>query len=189
MFRRIQERKNDHLDVINLAPAFFQVIESALFSGIVLWVVKLFDEKGERGLFNFLTFVEHNRRWLSTKELQARRQYPNDHWMLKDRMPITLRSIEQDREKIRALQSVKSFKLRRDKFHGHFDKDYFFNRSRLDQDAPLLWSDLDEVTQVMGQLINRYSVDFDGASYVWNPINIDDLDNLLSRAKRGRGKK
>lgn len=188
VFRRIQERKQDHLDAINLAPAFFQVVESALFSGIILWGDKLFDEKGERGLFNFLTFVEHNRKWLSPKELQVRRQYSDDHWMLKDRIPVTLKSIEQDRQRIRELESVKNFKIRRDKFHAHFDSDYFFDRSKLDRDAPLRWRDLDEAADVMSQLINDYSVDFDGVSYAWDPINIDDLDALLSRAKRGRVK-
>ena len=90
--RRTQDSENDHLETINLAPAFFQVVKSALFSGIVLWGDKLFDEKGERGFFNFLTFVEHNRRWLSTKELQIRRRYPDGHWMLEHRTPITLKS-------------------------------------------------------------------------------------------------
>lgn len=188
VYRRIQERKNDQLEAINLAPAFFQVVESALFSSIVLWADKLFDEKGDRGLFNFLTFIEHNRKWLSIKELQARRQYPDDHWMLKDRTPITLKSINEDREKIRTLESIKSFKIRRDKFHGHFDKEYFFDRKRLDEEAPLRWSDLDSAGDVMGKIINDYSVDFDGLSYAWDPINIDDLDILLSRAHRGRAK-
>ena len=189
VYRRIQERKNDNLDAINLAPAFFQVVESALFTGIVLWANKLFDEKGERGLFNFLTCIEQNRKWLSVKELQARRQYPDDHWMLQDRTPITLKSINEDRKKIRGLASLASFKVRRDKFHGHFDKEYFFDRGRLVQDAPLLWGDLETAGEVMGQIVNDYSVDFDGASYAWDSINIDDLDILLSRARRGRMKR
>lgn len=189
VYRRLQERKNDQLEAINLAPAFFQVVESALFSGIVLWADKLFDEKGERGLFNFLTFIEHNRKWLTVKELQVRRQFPDDHWMLKDRTPITLKSINADREKIRSLESVKSFKIRRDKFHGHFDKWYFFDRKRLSDDAPLRWGDLESAGDVMGSIINNYSVDFDGKSYVWEPINIDDLDFLLDRARRGMAKK
>jgi hypothetical protein len=186
VYRRLQERKNDNLEAINLAPAFFQVVESALFSGIVLWANNLFYEKGERGLFNFLTFIENNRKWLSVKELQVRRQYPDGHWMLKDRIPITLETINADREKIRNMEAGKSFKLRRDKFHGHFDKDYFFDRNRLSIDAPLQWGDLESAGDLMGRIINDYSVDFDGTSYAWDPMNIGDLDILLSCASRGR---
>ncbi|MGZ8227459.1 MAG: AbiU2 domain-containing protein [Methylococcaceae bacterium] len=144
---------------------------------------------GERGLFNFLTFIEHNRKWLATAELQRRRSYPDDHWMLKGRIPITMDSIEQDREKIRHLPALKSFRIRRDKFHGHFDKDYFFDRSRLGQDAPLNWSDLDDAGRVMGDILNDYSVDFDGTGFAWDTLNIDDLETLLRFASQTQEKR
>ncbi len=80
VYRQIQERKTDMLEVINQSPAFFGIAESALFTSIVLWGDKLFDEKGERGLFNFLTFVEYERKWLTTAELQRRKGYPDGHW-------------------------------------------------------------------------------------------------------------
>lgn len=185
VYRNIQERKNDRLEVINLAPAFFGVVEGALFTTIVMWADKLFDERGERGLFNFLSFVEHNRKWLSIGELQRRRSYPDDHWMLQGRTPITHESIEADRAKIRSLKVLSSFRLRRDKFHGHFDKDYFFDRKRLQDEAPIRWVDLEEAGTVMGSIVNDYSVDFDGASYSWAALNINDLEVLLRKAALG----
>jgi len=185
VYRNIQKRKNDRLEVINLAPAFFGVVEGALFTTIIMWADKLFDERGERGLFNFLSFVEHNRKWLSIGELQRRRSYPDDHWMLKGRTPITYESIEADRAKVRSLKVLASFRLRRDKFHGHFDKDYFFDRKRLQDEAPIRWDDLEEAGRVMGSIVNDYSVDFDGASYSWETLNINDLEVLLQRAALG----
>ena len=182
VYRNIQERKNDRLEVINLAPAFFGVVEGALFTTIVMWADKLFDERGERGLFNFLSFVEHNRKWLSVTELQRRRDYPDGHWMLQGRTPITSESIEADRAKIRCLKVLASFRLRRDKFHGHFDKDYFFDRKRLQDEAPIRWDELQEAGAAMGSIINDYSVDFDGASYFWDTVNINDIEVLLRRA-------
>ena len=185
VYRQIQERKTDRLEVINQSPAFFGIVESALFTSIVLWGDKLFDEKGERGLFNFLTFVEYERKWLTTTELQRRKEYPDGHWMLDGRIPITAESIEQDRQKIRSLEALKSFRIRRDKFHGHFDKEYFFDRQRLQSEAPIRWGDLEEAGNVMGAMLNDYSVDFDGASFAWKTLNIDDLDVLLQNAKSG----
>lgn len=189
VYRQIQERKTDLLETINQAPAFFGVVEGTLFTSIVLWGDKLFDKKGERGLFNFLTFVEHNRKWLTTAELQNRRGYPDGHWMLDRRIPITAESIEQDRQKIRSLEALKSFRIRRDKFHGHFDKEYFFDRQRLQSEAPIKWIDLEEAGNVMGAMLNDYSVDFDGTSFAWDTLNINDLDVLLRNAKRGARKK
>ncbi len=185
VYQTIQEQKVARLATINLAPAFFGVTEGALFTLIVLWADKLFDEHGERGLFNFLKFIEHERKWLSVKELQRRKDYPDGHWMLQDRIPITFQSIEEDREKIRSLKVLASFKLRRDKFHGHFDKEYFFDRRRLQDEAPITWQDLDEAGVLMGRLLNDYSVDFDGVSYSWNNLNINDLEVLLRNAQRG----
>lgn len=185
VYRQIQECKTDRLEVINQAPAFFGIVESALFTSIVLWGDKLFDEKGERGLFDFLAFVERERKWLTTAELQRRKGYPDGHWMLDGRIPITVESIENDRQKIRSLEALKSFRIRRDKFHGHFDKEYFFDRQRLQSEAPLRWSDLGEAGNVMGAMLNGYSADFDGALFVWDTVNIDDLDVLLRNAKRG----
>lgn len=184
VYRQIQERKTDRLEVINQAPAFFGIVESALFTSIVLWGDKLFDEDGERGLFNFLTFVEYNRKWLTTEELQRRKGYPDGHWMLDGRIPITVESIEYDRQKIRTLAALKSFRIRRDKFHGHFDKEYFFDRQRLQSEAPLRWCDLEEAGDVMGAMLNSYSADFDGELFFWDTVNIGDLDVLLRNAKR-----
>lgn len=185
VYRQIQERKTDRLEVINQAPAFFGTVESALFTSIVLWGDKLLDEKGERGLFNFLTFVEHNRKWLTTTELQRRKGYPDGHWMLDDRIPITAEPIEHDRQKIRSLETLKSLQIRRDKFHGHFDKEYFFDRQKLQSEAPLGWIDLEEAVNAMIDIINDYSADFDGALFARDTLNIGDLDVLLRNAKRG----
>lgn len=180
VFRQISDHTVDHLAEINLAPGFFHVVEDALFTTIVLWADKLFDERGERGFFNFLAFVEHNRAWLATEELKRRKGYPDGHWMLKDRVPITAKSIEVDRLKIRSLAALSSIKIRRDKFHGHFDKEYFFDRSRLHSEAAITWTELNEAGDVMGAILNDYSVDFDGAFYSWNAP--DDLRRLLNAA-------
>lgn len=183
VYRNLHERMNDRIEAINLAPAFFQIVDSSLFSVIVIWADKLLDEHGQRGLFNFLIFIENNKKWLSAKELQRRRNYQDGHWMLKDRTTITFASISAHRDQIRSLDAVQSFKIRRDKFHGHFDKAYFYDRARLDKEAPIRWNDLGATCALMGEIINVYSADFDGKVYTWEPININDLNVLLEYAQ------
>lgn len=157
VYRQINERKRNHLPELNLAPAFFQTVEDSLLTTIVLRGDKLLDEQGKRGLFNFLMLIEYNCKWITVKELQRRRGYSDDHWMMQDRRVITPASVNADRETIRTLPALKSFKIRRDKYHGHFDKEYFFDRNRLAEDAPLSWADLDDSKTVMIQLLNGYS--------------------------------
>lgn len=190
LYRRLHELRAERLDEMNIAPAFFQVVLDALFSVIVLWVDKMFDEQSERGLANFLTFCEYNREIFELKELQCRKNYPDGHWMLKNRKPVTIETINEDKERIRKLESLPSFKLRRDKFHAHFDKKYFFDRKKLAQEAPLKWADLTQVVEVMKDIINGYSADYDGNLYALEPINVIDvgylLDRLHSSKKRDR---
>lgn len=185
LYRRLYDRRTDRLAEMNLAPAFFSVVTDALFQAIVLWTDKLFDEKSERGLWNFLTFCENNRKILEVSELKRRNNYQDGHWML-NRKPITFQSIKEDKERIRNLPSLRSFKLRRDKFIAHFDKDYFFKIEKLSDDAPLIWDDFENAVKIMADIINTYSSAYDGNLYVVEPVNITDIDRLLDRLHRGK---
>lgn len=188
VLRQISERTHDYLSEINLAPSFFNAVESSLFTTVILWADKLFDEKGERGLFNFLSVIEYNRDWMTVQELQRRKSYPDDHWMLRPEHrgePITVKSIEDDRQKIRALAARKSIEIRRNKFHGHFDREYFFDREKLQREAPITWENLKEAGEVMARMMNNYSADFDGNVFAAETLGIDDLTRLLHAARKG----
>ena len=178
LYRRLNERKADRLDVMNIAPSFFQVTMDSLFSAIILWVDKLLSPKSERGFWNFLAFIENNRKIFDISKLQERRDFPDGHWMLK-RDPITFDTIEKDRAKILNLNSLDSFKQRRNKFHAHFDKEYFFDRKKISQDAPLKWNDMDEVFELMKGILNKYSASYDGSTYHLIPFNVHDVDQIL----------
>jgi Ribosomal protein L11 methyltransferase (PrmA) len=66
-----------------------------------------------------------------------------------------------DREAITNFEPLKSFRLRRDKFHAHFDKRYFLDRSKIAEDAPLKWSDLDHAMELLKDTLNKYSAAYD----------------------------
>ena len=180
VYKQLHERQKDRLEIINISPAFFQIVIDSLFSVIVIWVDKLFCEKSERGLLNFLTFCEHNRKIFAISELKRRRKYPDDHWMLK-REAITYQNIQEDKKKIKDIESLPSFKLRRDKFHAHFDKEYFFDRSKISEDAPLKWKDLDQIIETIKDTINDYSASYDGNVHALKPVNVNDIDCLLDQ--------
>jgi|GEM_PF-1097728 len=187
LYRRLHELRSERLSEMIIAPAFFEVVIDALFSVIVIWVDKMFSEKSERGVWNFLTFCEHNRNILEIKELKHRRNYADGHRMLRNHEPITHQTIQDDKKRISKLESLPSFKLRRDKFYAHFDKEYFFDRKKLSEDAPLKWSDLEEILKTMAEIINTYSIAYDGSQHILEPININDIEhilNILHKAKK-----
>ena len=179
LYKHLHERKKDRLDEMNLAPCFFKTVIRSLFSVIIIWVNNLLDPKTQRGFFNFLSFVENNLETFSISSLQERRNYPDGHWML-ERDPITFESVESDRQKLLSIQSLSSFKTRRDKFHAHFDKNYAFQRSQISKGAPIKWSDFDKVIETMKDILNNYSADYDGQLYSIEPMNISDVDYILN---------
>jgi len=191
VLRQISERTHDYLAELNLAPAFFHTVENSLLTKVILWADKMFDEKGERGLFNFLSLIENNREWMTIQELQRRKNYEDGHWMLRPEnrgQPITAQSIEEDRQRVRGLAALRSISLLRDKFHAHFDEDYFFDRDKLQAEAPIDWAGLTEVGNVMTTMLNNYSADFDGELFAGEAIGIDDLTRLLHAARKGNRK-
>ena len=178
LYRRLNERTADRLDVMNIAPSFFQVTMDSLFSAIILWVDKLLSPKSESGFWNFLVFIENNREIFDISKLRERRNFPDGRWML-ERDPITFDTIEKDRAKILKLKSLNFFKDRRNKFHAHFNKKYFFDRKKISQDAPLKWNDMDEVFELMKGILNKYSASYDGSTYHLIPLNVHDVDQVL----------
>lgn len=181
VYKRIHERFEDRLDEINLAPCFFQTVIDGLFSVIILWAEKLTSNKSERGLYNFLVFIRSNIGLFSVAKLQKRRNYPKDHWMIKGRKAPTILSVDEDIEKLEKLPSLDSIKKRRDKFHAHFDKEFFFDRKTLQDEAPIIWRDLEGILETMKEILNGYSADYDGNLFHFMPMNINDIDYILDR--------
>lgn len=188
LYRHLHERMRDRLNEMNISPAFFQVTIDALFTAIVLWVDKLFGTTSERGFVNFLSFIENNLKVFSIDELKKRKCYPDGHWML-NRDPITFQIIQKDRLKIEKLESLQKFKLRRDKFHAHFDKKYFFNKTKLGEDAPIKWKDLNNILDTMADILNTYSAAYDGNVYHLKPSNIHDVGRTLDILHKYRTEK
>jgi hypothetical protein len=185
VYRLLHERRADRLEELNIAPGFFLTVEDALFSAIVLWIDKLFATDADRGLHNFLKFVEYHRPLFSIEAFQRRRNLPDRDWRL-DRAPVDHAMVTADREAITNFEPLQSFRLRRDKFHAHFDKRYFFNRSRIAEDAPLKWSDLDQTIELLKDILNRYSAAYDGEVFHVEPLNANDLNYLLDCVRKAK---
>jgi hypothetical protein len=104
---------------------------------------------------------------------------PDGDWRLERMQDIEYQTVQKDRDAISNFEPLKSIRLRRDKFHAHFDKHYFFDRKRIADEAPLKWSDLENAMELLKDILNRYSAAYDGAVFHIDPLNVDDLNYLL----------
>jgi hypothetical protein len=181
LYRHLHEKKSDRLEALNVAPAFFRCVLDSFFTTIILGADKLLTEKrsGEFSVPILLSFIEKNINMFSVEALQIRLDYPDGHWMLKERDSISSKEISEDREKIKALQCLPSINLRRNKFHAHFDKEYFTKPKEIQKDAPLIFNNLNEIEAVLTEIYNRYSSAFDGNVQDFKILNIFDVDEVL----------
>jgi AbiU2 len=162
-------------------PRVFHAVNDALFSAIVLWTDKLFAEDSQRGLYNFLKFVEHHRPIFSRDAFQHRRNLPDGDWRLERAQDVEYETVQADRDAISGFEPLKSIRLRRDKFHAHFDKHFCLDRKKIADEAPLKWSDLENAIELLKDNLNRYSAAYDGAVFHIDQLNINDLNYLLDK--------
>lgn len=189
LFREIQKLKKRYVFEINYAPAFFALITKSIFSTIILWADKLFDEKGQRGIFDFLRFVEASVDIFAIEALKCRRNFPDDHWVLRERRKegeLTIKHVAKDKDRLRNLKCLQSTKTRRDKYHAHFDKKYFFDLNRLDRDAPVAIRDLGNAVRALWSILNKYSAAYDGKWYPSTAANINDIEHILRHLREFR---
>ena len=182
LFRRLHKRRRSYCFEINSAPAFFSLVTKSVFSTIILWTDKLLDEKGQRGIFDLLKFIEANTGVFSIEQLKRRRNFPDNHWVLEGRRTegeITARQVARHRERLSNLRCLKSLRTRRDKYHAHFDTKYFFDLDRLDLDAPIALKDFGNAVKALWTIVNKYSAAYDGKSFEATSSNINDLDHIL----------
>jgi AbiU2 len=182
LFRGLHKHRKKYRFEIDSAPAFFSLITKSVFSTIILWADKLLDEKGQRGIFDFLKFIEANVAIFAIERLKRRRNFPDDHWVLQGRHKIgeiTIKHVAKDLKRLKSLGCLQGLKTRRDRYHAHFDKKYFFNLQRLASDAPIALRDLGNAVKALSSIVNKYSSAYDGKIYEMTSSNINDFEYIL----------
>jgi len=186
LFRRLHQGRKKYSFEIDSAPAFFSLVTKSVFTAIILWANKLLDEKGQRGIFDFLKFIETNTHVFSIERLKLRRNFPDNYWVIEGRRKegeITVGRVARDRKRLKNLGCLKSLKIRRNRYHAHFDKKYFFELKRLERDAPIISRDFQKVVKILWTIVNRYSVAYDSNYYESEAANVADLDCILRKLR------
>lgn len=183
---RFLYNKKDILNEYNIAPCFFGTIESAIFTKFILWTYKLFDTehyKKERCLFGLLNFCETNLKLFEKENLIERCK--GREISLDDRKNLSHKEIDDFKNELLQLKIMKSIKIRRDKYHGHFDKNYFFldKRSMIDDEAPLLWNEIEVMLDLSERIINTITHKYKAESKIFKFMNVNDVEVVFDILK------
>jgi hypothetical protein len=182
LYRYLHECRHDRLEELNLAPAFFQTVLTALRSGIVAWSHKFLvgGSRQEVSMGTFLNFTGQHLVIFGTEAFRERRGLAVDAWQVRNHIAPTTEAVRLDRRRLAALTALPSLRVLRDKFHAHFDPQYFLRPEELDEAAPLTWGELTEIRRVIEDILNRYSVAFDGDHFVFDPLNQLDVEHVIT---------
>lgn len=181
VYRFLHEQRHDNLDALNVAPAFFQTVLIALREAIILTAHKMVvgGRGDEVSLGTFLNFVSANLGLFSTEAFRTRRKLKENAWQIRRHQAPTPEAVRGDRRRLTRLTVVQSLKILRDKYHAHFDRDFFFEPARLGESAPLRWQDLMEIGSTVEEILNRYSAAFDGNVLAFEPMNALDVEHVI----------
>ncbi len=186
LYHYLHERRHDRLEELNIAPAFFQTILTALRTGIIIWCHKLLigGTEGEISMRSFLNFVGQNLFLFTTDAFRERRGLTQDAWQVKGHQAPTVQEVRLDRRRLNALTATESLRSLRNRFHAHFDEKYFLTPEVLVDEAPLRWNELDQIRSVIEDILNRYSVALDGNYFLFEPLNVLDVEHVIEALRR-----
>jgi hypothetical protein len=96
-----------------------------------------------------------------------------------DRPELTTDQVDSDLKILSSAKTLDELKLHRDKYHAHFDRKHFFEKYQLHELAPLPWDDVLSLPVIAMDILDGYTVYFDGSTNALNFVGIDDVNNLL----------
>lgn len=120
-------------------------IQSALYSDITFSIFRLFDKKGDRNIFHFLNYTEQHLHSITWKK------------------PLSLIEINEQRAALSAATTqFENLRKRRNKFFGHYDKKFFYEPDKINDDFPFSNEDAITLVRVLQRIISDHNRAFHG---------------------------
>ncbi len=184
LWERLEKFKaTDYIDELNQAPHFFTFTIKAHLEDALLTLSRILDKHEDSlSIWKFLDFAEQNREIFSAQAFHQRmKQKPNyDEYWVKSHTPITLKEINEDRQKLASLEQVISnIKKWRDKLIAHMNRDVITKNKVISKEYPLKLQQLQEVIDTLFQILNRYSAAFKSSSYAEKFVGEDDIQYVM----------
>ena len=162
--------KDNRIDALNVAPAFFRNIQEALLTDVILGLDKLYaaEKDAKRSLIQYLKQVKIHFRALEPA---------------KSNFSIDL--IEHQLVQIEKAQPLlKNLKVHRNKFYAHHEAKYFDNRYKLNEDAPLSTDDLTKLVDLAKGILHDHHGGLLDVERIMRVINADDVSFVIKSIQR-----
>jgi hypothetical protein len=185
LWERLEKYKSSHLKELNQAPHFFTFTIKAHLDDALLTLSRIVDRRLRHdplSVWKFLNFVEQNCDMFSTEAFRQRvMQRPNyDEDWTKSHEPITIKEINEDRQRLTNLENVISnIEKWRDKVIAHTDRKVVTMDKVIPKEYPLKLQQLQEVIDTLFRILNRYSAAFESSGYLEKFVGEDDIRYVM----------
>ncbi|HEU0143517.1 MAG TPA: hypothetical protein VFQ47_01910 [Nitrososphaera sp.] len=120
-------------------------IQTALYSDITFSIFRLFDRNSDRNIFHFLDYTEKH---LSSIQ-----------WIT----PLNRTKINEQRAELAAVSTqIELLRKRRNKFFGHYNKKFFYEPDKVNDDFPFSNEDAITLVRVLQRVISAHMHAFHG---------------------------
>jgi len=136
-------------DMVRAAPIIFGPLAGSLLHDVLLTIAKLYERGSDRSIHKLVNVAEQQ-----CEEIQWR--YPPSAALFAGNR----KAIDEQEEVLR------SIKGRRDKSIAHYDKQYFHNLLKLDEDFPLSSRAVIEVVRVTQEILASHTRALDGSAAI-----------------------
>ncbi|TQR40172.1 hypothetical protein [Paenibacillus popilliae] len=172
VWKQIINSSKERYDLMNrIAPAYFNMTTSALFTDFVISLTKLFDSDSKvvgnlkklidiaEGV-NSSVYEEQNNAGISIINKSTLEGYKKQ---LEEQKPI--------------LDNL--FKWR-DKVFAHYDKKYYLDRKRIHSDAQVRYEEIDILFELLHSILNNFSLALSGRALYPEAIDALDIERLFN---------
>ncbi|MBN8569346.1 MAG: hypothetical protein J0M18_06920 [Ignavibacteria bacterium] len=184
IYKHIQNKRVDKLSELNFAPTFFGLVLESLFSDTIVTLCKIYKngKNDEYNIHTFLELIEKNVILFSWEKRFSRSTFKEQdiEYYKKLHNRVDLDIISKHREQIKQKhKSVESLFFWRDKHFAHNDKKYFLSSDLIAKDSPITYGEIKELIELVQDIMNYYSVAFNGCSNSINYMGQFDIDKIL----------
>lgn len=164
IWKQLQNHGVDYPRELNQAAAFFGFTIRAHLYTAIMQLSKILD-KDERSLssWKFLRFVEQNQDIFSmhafSRRMIAKRGYEvQDKTWFKRHVPVTSKTIEEDRKRLNGLsKAIRNLDRWRNKWFAHIDMESVLQGVNITKQYPIQGGKFEEIIKTLHDILDRYS--------------------------------
>lgn len=130
---------------------FWKKTKEAYYNSIVIWLYKLLDANGRKGIIPFLRFIKSHLIFLLDDNFIEVSRVNFEKIKL-----LSQQKLNKDIKTINDLRIFQSVQKQRDKYYAHFDSKYFFEKEKLEIEAPILIAEIKASLSVIDSVFDIY---------------------------------